>query len=283
MAQDDSEPEPTEEPSAEAGEQAGPVIVIAGGYDSCVRGANGRPSAFGGNFNTEGVKFVNEVHDKFAAASDRTPAGRSVRWVFTCFNKMSELYVQDNSDTSIVQDAAWDLSKVMQRIERQSENYARPVFVVGHSHGGWLAMRIIESMRKPLVNGYLATLDPISFVECNASTFAEAIALTVFLPGVAWNRLAPCRRAPGDISNLTLRQIRSIIPEGSWRNYYQTNFIPLHSGPMNGPDHSMDMSPFFSVMHGGAAKSFNAHIRLSTLSSIWYSLRVSLYMAYGME
>jgi hypothetical protein len=247
----------------------GPVVVITGGYDSCTRDRAGNVSPFGGNFNGEGVRFVNQMQEKFATIE------RGVRWVFFCFDKQGTLYVQDSSDNAVEGSDMWDVNFLIDRIERQSENYQRPVYVIGHSHGGWLAMQIALSLRQPLVGGYLATIDPISFIECNAATFADAL-----LGG--WGQLEPCRRAPQDMGSWGVNQIKKMIPGGSWRHYYQTNFLPLHSGPMHGPDKSLDMSPFLSL-NAGVASTINAHVRIANLSSVWIGLRLSLERDFGLN
>jgi len=253
-----------------------PVVVVIGGYDSCTYNQAGDISPFGGNFNSEGVRFVNGMQGALATIN------RGVRWVFSCFSKHSALYAQDNSDHSIAGSDSWDLNLIIDRIERQSENYKRPVYIIGHSHGGWLAMQIALNLRKPLTGGYLATIDPISLVECNAATYADALLWTVLSPVGGWEALAPCRRAPGDMGTWGVNQIKKNIPPGSWKHYYQTNFRPLHSGPMSGPDNSLDMSPLLSL-NGGAASTLNAHVRIANLSSVWFGLKVSLKRDFGLN
>lgn len=262
-----------------------PLVVLTGGFDSCVSDGDGGISPFGGNFNSEGVKFVNELTDYFSApdVNWRGMSDRGIRWIFSCFNKTSDLFVQSSLDSGPVQGAPYDLDFVLSRIEELSDNYRRPIFVVGHSHGGWLAMQIVEALRQPVSDGFLATIDPISFVECNPATYADAILLTgPEGPWVGWDRLAPCRQAPGDFSGRDVERIRSRLPAESWKHYYQTHFFPLHSGEIaNGPSFSSDLTPYFSLLWGGVASSWNAHIRIANLSTIWYGLKMTLLHRYG--
>ena len=120
-------------------------------------------------------------------------------------------------------------------------------------------------------------------VECNPATFADAAVLTgTEGPWAGWDQLAPCRQAPGDFSGPDIERIKSNLPADSWKHYYQTHFFPLHSGEIpNGPSFTSDLTPFFSLLWGGAASSWNAHIRISTLSSVWYGLKVTVLRRYG--
>ena len=261
-----------------------PVIVITGGFDSCTGDGRGGVSAFGGNFNQEGVKFINQLHAHYSSpqVNWRGMTEPGIRWVFTCFNKSSDLYVQGSSDSRISRGAPYDLDIIVSRIEELSENYRRPIYVIGHSHGGWLAMQVVEALRQPISDGILTTVDPISFVECNSATYADAILLTsIGRPWGGWDRLAPCRRAPGDFTQPDIDRINSRLPPDSWKHYYQQHFLPLHSGDIaNGPSFSSDLTPFFTLLWGGVAKSWNAHIKIANLSTIWHGAQVSLMRRY---
>jgi hypothetical protein len=257
-----------------------PVIVMTGGYDSCKYDSEGQWSAFAGGFNSAGVGFINELHQDWTNSGWSKTADQGIRWVFGCHDKTGGLYVHSSSDASI-SDPIMDLHPIISRIENLSDHYQRPIFVIGHSHGGWLAARIMENLRQPIRTGYLATLDPISFVDCNPAVIADAFWQNAgWLPGV-WGHLDACRDAPRDFTAASIAQIRKNLGGSRWRSYYQTNFSPLHSGPFQGADTNLDMSPFFSVIHGGAAASWNAHIRMSTLSSIWAGLRAAIDVIYS--
>lgn len=262
--------------TAALGALPAPLVVVTGGYDSCVDDGQGGVSPFGSNFTAAGVQMINELHAHYSSpdVNWRGMSDGGIRWLFSCFTRSSELYVQGSSDGGVV--GAQDLTALTDRIGSLSEDYRRPIFVIGHSHGGWLAMRVVEALRKPIVGGFLATLDPISFVECNASTFADAL-----LAWSAWDYLAPCRQAPGDFTAGDVQRIRTNLAGHQWKHYWQNHFVPLHSGEIpGGPDFSLDMSPFFSIMSDGAASSWSAHTRIAYLSSIWFGLKASIQNVY---
>lgn len=240
---------------------ATPVVVVTGGYDSCVEDGNGGVSPFGSNFTAEGVRLVNELHG----------VDPGTRWLFSCFTNTSDLFVQSDEDESVVAaDGVWAL---VDRVGKLSHDYTLPIFIIGHSHGGWMAMRVAEALKKPIPAGFLATIDPISFPECNASTYADAL----FNPWYAWSATEPCRRAPGDFTAGDIQRIRANLAGSQWKHWWQDHFVPLHSGEIpGGPDFSINMAPFFSIMSGGAASSWSAHTRIASLSSIWFGLRQSI-------
>jgi hypothetical protein len=255
--------------------------VISGGYNSCVNDRDGNVSPFGSGFTAKGVSFVNEMNDHFREQNWRGLADRGIRWLFTCFNKRSDLYLQSSSDDHVIHGGSWGTHTVLRRVETLSDQYRRPIFLIGHSHGGWLAMQVAEAMRSPLSHGYLATIDPISFVECNAATFADAISSLITGWTGAWGQLAPCQRAPGDFQRQNLERIRTNLDGQPWKHYYQQHFHPLHSGPMHyGPDSSLDFTSFFNIRYGGAASSWSAHTRIAYLSSIWHGLGVSFKRSF---
>ncbi len=262
--------------TAESSPLPAPVVVITGGYDSCKYDSNGNWSAFAGNFNGEGVRFLNEMHAQWEQEQWSRTADRGIRWVFACHDRTGGLYVHGVHDAATSQEPMQDLHPIISRIEQLSENYARPIFVIGHSHGGWLAARLVESFRGTVRHGYLITVDPISFVECNPATYADAL-LSL---GKIWETIRPCRQAPGDFTASTFQQIRRNLGVNRWLSYYQQNFIPLHSGAVPGADTNLDMSPFLSKLKGGVAATWNAHVRIANLRSIWHSARVALENFY---
>lgn len=270
-------------PTIAQASKTAPLVVVTGGYDSCVGDRQGGVSPFGSNFTAEGVRMVNELNDYYSspAVDWRGMSDKGIRWLFTCYTKSSDLYYQGSNDDSVKQ--SWDLGTIVDRIENLSEGYNRPIFVIGHSHGGWLAMRLMELVRKPIISGFLATIDPISLIECNAGVYADALVMIgTGWPGSAWDRIASCRRAPGDFTVADIQRVKNNLGANPWKHYYQTHFVPLHSGVIaGGPDFSLDMTPFFNIMAGGVAASWSAHTRISNLSSIWHALKTSLMNVYN--
>lgn len=88
------------------------------------------------------------------------------------------------------------------------------IFIVGHSHAGWLAMKLASS---PMLLTYsavpilLATVDPVSRVTCQR----------LREPG--------CREAPRDF---TVTELQNLNTRTRWLNLYHQPAIILGSGPI---------------------------------------------------
>ncbi len=104
------------------------------------------------------------------------------------------------------------------------------VYLIGHSHGGWLVMNSALNWRSKGILRGLFTIDPISYKNC---TQLQGIAYHLVM---GLNLLGfenpECTRAPTDLVNDYPK-----IAENSnriWHNYYQTQFSYVHSGPAEG-------------------------------------------------
>jgi hypothetical protein len=101
------------------------------------------------------------------------------------------------------------------------------VVVIGHSHGGWTAGKLIEALAvagetEPVVD-LLVTLDPISYAACQAEQIRAALGIA-HVGGIS---LGPCTRAPADLHAPVIARLSE-----RWLNYYQDQCAYLHSGPM---------------------------------------------------
>jgi pimeloyl-ACP methyl ester carboxylesterase len=95
------------------------------------------------------------------------------------------------------------------------------VGVIGHSYGGWTAMKLAPLLDPKAKLVAMVTLDPISKTDCTPQGVVSAVLSGASQPG--------CQRAPTDLSVADLDKIK---PQAPWQNYYQTNFDLLHSGPI---------------------------------------------------
>ncbi len=86
------------------------------------------------------------------------------------------------------------------------------VYLVGHSHGGWYAMKAVESLAAPVAG--LFTLEPISASACDSVTYMRN--RTKKLRPWATHPMLACRQAPSDTRN----QLIADKVEGSWLNFH---------------------------------------------------------------
>jgi pimeloyl-ACP methyl ester carboxylesterase len=141
----------------------------------------------------------------------------------SCFDADRNLFTSASTSN-------WDLenpsdeeyiAKVQERMPEFSE-----VYVVGHSYGGWLSMKLIESWQgSPTLIKSLNTIDPISKKLCFFDTPAD------------------CLSAPKDISGPARQHIQDHT--GLWVNSWQQKTIFLHSSSIR----QADENPMFDVSH----------------------------------
>lgn len=246
--------------------RASPVLVTLGGFNSCAVSREG-PTPRGTERWDRAMQIV-------------TRSGRSdTRWAHACFDRSSRLYWVSSAQSDRVASTSLDeLSSFFDSVSALTAGGQRPLYVTGHSYGGWLAMYLVWYLPTRSDIALLATVDPISPAHCAVSSYLWALAL----PWTAASSLAGCQRAPSDFTVQDRQYLLSRVRAGGWRHYYQRNFWPLRSGPYSDsapPSRSYDMSPFLT--RSGAHPSFNAHLGIAELSSIWYSIEASMLNDYA--
>ena len=101
--------------------------------------------------------------------------------------------------------------------------------IAGHSHGGWIAMRVAyQAALIPRIKlKQLLTVDPISYVECSSEWFPWHAINSTF------NWLGDheaCHRAPQDLEALGPTIFTAV--NFHWDNVYETSQPYLSSGPV---------------------------------------------------
>lgn len=114
------------------------------------------------------------------------------------------------------------------------------VFIAGHSHGGWMAMRVAYqiSLIENAKLQQLLTIDPISYTLCASHWFPFHILYNTF------NWLGEpdnCHKAPADLDHIV--PYISSAADGSWINIYQESMPYLTSGPVDAADRNIRYEP----------------------------------------
>lgn len=175
-----------------------PLFVVMGGYKSCQYPFNG-PSPADGNL----FAAYHAFEEKFTAINGFAPAH-----VMTCYeDRTPAVRFVTSADPQTAQlSEEGDLTAVIRAMAAPET----PLVFIGHSYGGWLAMKTIAAMGAQQRVAHLYTLDPISANECTRP----------FTPG--------CRRFPRDFGAEQLELISATT--GSWVNVYQRLTPYLMSG-----------------------------------------------------
>lgn len=126
------------------------------------------------------------------------------------------------------------LANLLEREARAlaQQGYEMPmrVHIAGHSHGAWLAQRIVAALGHlaDIQVDHLLTIDPISYDLCPSAWFGWNVLRNTVPTGLA--KIDDCHRAPQDLRHISqlIRQVTS----SRWTNIYQSTMPYLHSGPI---------------------------------------------------
>lgn len=181
--------------SAPVRAMADSVVVGFGGYASCRRGELEHPVARG------------------VLGLVRTIEARAL---IACFGLTSSDPVVEGASTTLPELVAKIVT--MARATR-----TRQVVIIGHSHGGWLALQVALRLPVDVQLAYLVTLDPISLLYCGPLEFASiAPAEAIGDP-----HSLDCQRFPRDVDESQQASIakRSL----GWLGYHQAQTMKLRS------------------------------------------------------
>jgi pimeloyl-ACP methyl ester carboxylesterase len=244
--------------------RASPVVVTLGGFNSCAVGPQGPTPR-----STDRWTRSEALSNRFG--------GSDPRWVRACFDRASRLHFVSSANPAVVRTTTLDaLGPFFDSIASLTEGAAHPLYVQGHSYGGWLGMYLVWYLPQSTDVRLLFAVDPISPAHCTVSSYLLALS-------TAGTSLAGCQRAPSDFSAADRRYLRQRVRDGGWRHYFQRNFLPLRSSAYSDgaePHRSYDLSPFLN--RNGARPSWNAHGGIAELSVVWYSFEASIATDLGL-
>lgn len=194
-----------------------PLIVGMSGYSTCTESGDyhdGDLGPMGAQLFRQIQPIVDQITDKLNVA----PA-----LLASCFTDDRELITSSSLD-------AWKLEhpddeEYLTKLNQQMEFFTH-VFVVGHSYGGWLSMKLVESYQGLSDKiKTLHTIDPISKKLCYFDNVSE------------------CLSAPRDIEKPAREHISANT--GIWVNAWQDVTFFLHSSPI--PE--ADQNPKYNSEH----------------------------------
>lgn len=226
------------------------LFVVMGGWGSC-----GRDSLWGSLTPTE-TGMYQPAQRLFRQAQAKT--GQSSHWIVSCFGMYSSrVYVVTSADPKKVYSAS--VATFLAYIKRESQRAGgRALFLVGHSHGGWLAMQAAHSLRQVRTIPLLVTIDPISRTRCTPSRMVAA-----YFRSATQLRPEPgCTNSPPDISLGQQAEIRKAV--GWWGNFYQSQSPLLHSSFI-GSAHDNKMLNF----DVSSWSAYKAHVNIGSDARVW--------------
>ncbi|MGE0172103.1 MAG: hypothetical protein AB7T49_04930 [Oligoflexales bacterium] len=196
-----------------------PLLVVLGGNASC----EGRQSPIDMPMYQRFLDLKQTIDTEIQADSD---------YIISCYeNAESTVY----ATTSLSPDETIEgNSKTVAQMMNQQFADRYPVFLVGYSYGGWLALQTALEANENLISS-VYTVDPISRKYCNALDFSD------------------CTRFPSDVTSSQRQYIANSSEK--WVNYYQTVTYYLHSAPTGQADDNKRVG--------------TSHFGIQTHSNIW--------------
>jgi pimeloyl-ACP methyl ester carboxylesterase len=194
-----------------------PLIVGMAGYSTCAQSKEYHDGQWG----PLGSPMFRRVEGLAKTVTDKFGVEPTI--LASCFTSESKIIASSSlDDWSVTQPQD---EEYLDRIYEQLPLYT-DVFVVGHSYGGWLAMKMAESYEgDPSLIKTLHTIDPISKKLCFFDSVPE------------------CLSAPRDI--LSDARAHISLYTGVWVNPWQDATFFLHSSAIS----EADFNPKYNLDH----------------------------------
>lgn len=141
------------------------------------------------------------------------------------------------------------------------------VYLIGHSHGGWLMLNTAKLWRGEADLRRLFTIDAISYQRCT-QTYLIFNRLMKGLSIAQLTKDPECTRFPSDIAPYA-PLIRKKI-SGLWTNFYQTKFWVVHSLGSPSADSNREM------MYDGPEDRDFAHKAILGDARVWNAITLQI-------
>jgi pimeloyl-ACP methyl ester carboxylesterase len=225
------------------------LLVVFEGYNNC-----------NGSLGTTATYAWERLRDLTAAL--RGAGRQQVDVLVSCFGArgFDLRYAESDHTTARAVSSIDEMIGVARRAATRTPGRTA-VHVVGHSHGGWLGMRFALDTDIPIAS--LTTIDPISYPRCQPEDIARWALDSLF-------RLrdnAGCQAAPIDLA-VRFGDVRRRV--GRWDNFYQQEFLALHSGP------AQPATTNTRYGYGRAPMDHRSHEDIKNDPRVWAAVRASV-------
>lgn len=263
------------------------LLVYMGGFNSCRRGTPLKLAA---------INELSKVRDAVTAA------GFEARWVLTCYDGMSSTVIRwtSSADPEKVFGIAWNepgrKGELFDEVTNLTDDLTVPLFIVGHSYGGWLAANLAAYIgRAPNGRGAvhgLFTIDPISPYHCNQISYAATIAKAQnhfsWLMTENGCQHAPIQLStkdgatyPGLMRNDSDGVVHGLIRTSArlWRNFYQDrDFLHSSAVPVTANLPENTHIPFGTFVLGLTS---TPHTKIHVSADVWNAIRGTTLQRLG--
>lgn len=216
------------------------LFVVSGGFTSC---NNGSPS---------GMDLYNKLRELFGQWN--TAHSPRPKYLASCFNEKGEVFFK-TSDSGHVHHRH-TTSEFVESVRDFARGVSGEVWFAGHSHGGWMAMKLVHDIGDDIKVGSLNTVDALSYRRCKPENFAGN---------------GDCQTAPRDFGNHGRDRIRGLT--GFWRNDYQRRSYILRSSQIPQAHYNEEHSQSQYSRYTTAA-----HAALDRKWEIWNDIRERIFL-----
>lgn len=209
------------------------MTVVMGGWNSC--GHQPLKNEAGETTGYKRTPLLSDMHAKlFEKQAEGQVSISQSPYIVSCHDMGGNIYYVSSDDPNNVielkkpplenrEDSFKDAIERMYNDKK--DDGVRKLNLVGHSHGGWLAMTMAEGLDKEIPIENLYTIDPISKKLCNASDY-----------GIIGDSAPDCLRYPRDFTAERIKAIKDKVK--TWKNYWQDEDRKLHSSAIPGVDNT---------------------------------------------
>jgi pimeloyl-ACP methyl ester carboxylesterase len=218
--------------SIQIGNDVRPIVMVMGGRTSCAKVDN--------EYSPKGMGMYVNFQQLLARVEAE---GKSIDWVLTCYRENADVhYILSSDPNTVITAPIGDFNRATSQFLTRNGRQ-QPILVAGHSYGGWLAMKTVQTL--PMEFDSLFAIDAISRVHC------------------AFDRPFGCTSAPQDFDANQRAYLNT--QTDLFANYYQTRTFYLHSSPISQADRNIEMD----LTHNEIDRSAElwASIEARTLSS----------------
>lgn len=204
-----------------------PVVVVLGGFWSC---GFDRNKPVGEQWSLDAFKFAGASINRIAAQISKGVKGAirpNIGEFYSCYSVHPEKIIFVNNINSSKKMQIEDVDVMIAQLNSSLEKLRNPkVSIVGHSYGGWTAMKLALKLTPKATLSTLVTIDAISRPYCTPEMWLENLKEGL--------EKSPCHQAPSEFTGDEIAKIAKRA-NGEWYNYYQTYAKSLHSSAIGSP------------------------------------------------
>lgn len=193
------------------------LFIVMGGNTTCKEGPDRLWTPLLSTLATKFFKVRKDLQDRVGLRSD---------YLVSCYSPLDFLAFKSNKAGQSVRFGS--SNTYIKQAKELIESESRPVIIIGHSYGGWLAMKTVLALKPSVSLRGLVTIDPISRVHCK------------------YTQPEGCMQAPQDFTRSEKQMIQKRTRY--WGNFFQTMTPYLHASAIDEADENIQVNTSHSAI-----------------------------------